>query len=439
MRMYDIINHKKNGGVLSDEEIRYFIDGFTRSEIPDYQASALLMAICLKGMNEAETATLTDAMLHSGDVADLSSIPGIKVDKHSTGGVGDKTSMVIGPIVASCGVSVAKMSGRGLGHSGGTIDKLESIPGLQTAIDPERFRAIVRSTGIAIIGQSGDIAPADKKLYALRDVTATVDAIPLIASSIMSKKLASGSDAILLDVKTGSGAFLKTLDESIALAKAMVSIGTHSGRRVMALITDMDAPLGRAIGNALEVEEAVDTLRGRGPEDLTSVCMDLASYMLMLAGAADDAANCRAMAESAAAGGKAFDKFCEMVAAQGGDISVLHDGFPKAPVLSPLTAAASGYVTHMDAEACGMASLELGAGRRRKEDDIDYSAGIILLKKVGEAVAAGDALAMLHTSDAGLLPEAEAVLSAAIVIGDAPPPAAKTLLAIVSEDGVAMM
>ena len=436
MRMYDIISRKKNGGALSEEEIRFFIDGFTRDEIPDYQASALLMAICLKGMDEKETAILTDAMLHSGDVADLSSIPGVKVDKHSTGGVGDKTSMVIGPIVASCGVPVAKMSGRGLGHTGGTIDKLESIPGLQTAIDPGRFRDIVRSTGIAIIGQSGNIAPADKKLYALRDVTATVDSIPLIASSIMSKKLAAGSDAILLDVKTGSGAFLKTLDESIALAQAMVSIGTHSGRRVMALITDMDAPLGSAIGNALEVEEAVKTLQGTGPDDLTLVCMDLAAYMLLLAGAANDIQGCRALAKGAISGGKAFGKFCDMVKAQDGDVAPLKNGFPKAPVISPLKAAASGYITHMDAEACGMASLELGAGRARKEDSIDYSAGIVLEKKAGDAVAAGETIAFLHTSDAARLTGAESILTAAITIGSTPPPAIKTILAVVSEDGV---
>ena len=439
MRMYDIINHKKNGGALSDEEIRYFIDGFTRSEIPDYQASALLMAICLKGMNEKETAVLTDAMLHSGDVADLSSIPGVKVDKHSTGGVGDKTSMIIGPIVASCGVPVAKMSGRGLGHTGGTVDKLESIPGFKTAIDPEHFLEMVRTTGIAIIGQSGDIAPADKKLYALRDVTATVDAIPLIASSIMSKKLAAGSDAILLDVKTGSGAFLKTIDDSIELAQAMVSIGAHSGRRVIALITDMDAPLGNAIGNALEVEEAVGTVRGRGPEDLTAVCMDLAGYMLLLAGAAGDIAGCRALAEDAVSSGRAFDKLCEMVTAQSGDVSVLHNGFEKAPVISPLKAAGGGYITHMDAESCGIASLELGAGRVRYEDDIDYSAGLILQKKVGDAVAAGDTLAFLHTSDAGKLSEAESILTTAITIGDLPPPVMKTVLAVVSEDGVKLM
>ena len=397
------------------------------------------MAICLKGMDERETAVLTDAMFRSGDMADLSSIPGVKVDKHSTGGVGDKTSLIIGPVVAACGVPVAKMSGRGLGFSGGTVDKLEAIPGLQTAIDPEHFRAIVRSTGIAIIGQSGDIAPADKKIYALRDVTATVESLPLIASSIMSKKLAAGSDAILLDVKTGSGAFMKTLDDSIELAKAMVSIGVRSGRRVMALITDMDTPLGNAIGNALEVEEVVCTLKGRGPDDLTAVCMELASYMLLLAGAADDIAECRALAKGAIDSGRAFEKLCAMVEAQCGDTSVLINGFAKAPVISPFKAAADGYITHMNAEQCGMASLALGAGRIRKEDNIDYNAGIILQKKTGDYVSAGETLAYLHTSDPEKLIEAEAHMTAAIKIGDTAPAAMKNILAVVSHNGVTMM
>jgi len=437
--MYDIIYRKKHGEALTDEEIRFFVEGFTRSEIPDYQAAALLMAICLKGMDEHETATLTDAMLRSGDMADLSSIPGIKVDKHSTGGVGDKTSLIIGPIVASCGVPVAKMSGRGLGHSGGTVDKLESIPGIQTAIDPEQFRAIVRTTGIAIIGQSGDIAPADKKLYALRDVTATVESLPLIASSIMSKKLAAGSDAILLDVKTGSGAFMKTLVDSIALAQAMVSIGVRSGRRVMALITDMDTPLGNAIGNALEVEEVVDTLSGNGPEDLTSVCMDLASYMFLLAGSAHDIEACRILAKDAVASGKALEKLSAMVQAQGGDASILKTGFPKAPIISEYKATVNGFITGMNAELCGMASLALGAGRIRKEDSIDYSAGIILHKKTGDFVSAGETLAILHTSDPKKIHEAEESLTAAITIGETPPPVMKTVLAVVSEEGVTML
>ena len=433
MRMYDIISRKKNGGALSEEEIRFFTEGFTRGEIPDYQAAALLMAICLRGMDGRETALLTDAMMRSGEMADLSSIPGVKVDKHSTGGVGDKTSLIVGPIVASCGVPVAKMSGRGLGHTGGTIDKLESIPGLRTAIAPDRFCAIVRATGLAIIGQSEAIAPADKKLYALRDVTATVDSIPLIASSVMSKKLAAGSDAILLDVKTGSGAFMKTLDDAVALARVMVSIGVRSGRRVMALVTDMDTPLGHAVGNALEVEEAVRTLRGVGPEDLTAVCAELAAYMLLLAGAADGLAACKALAEGAIGSGRAFAKFREMVAAQGGDVSALEGGFAKAPVISPFKAPASGYITHIDAGACGRASLALGAGRVRKEDGVDYSAGIVLQKKTGGHIAAGETIALLHTSDQSRLREAEELLSAAVAVGDRPPPAAEHILAVVSE------
>ncbi|MCL2045170.1 MAG: pyrimidine-nucleoside phosphorylase [Oscillospiraceae bacterium] len=439
MNMYDIITKKKSGLVLSEQEIRFFIDGFTKGEIPDYQASALLMAVCFQGMNEEETATLTDAMLHSGDMADLSSIPGIKVDKHSTGGVGDKTSMIIGPIAAACGVPVAKMSGRGLGHTGGTVDKLEAIPGLQTAIDSERFTEIVRSIGISIIGQSGNIAPADKKLYALRDVTATVDSIPLIASSIMSKKLAAGSDAILLDVKTGSGAFMKTFDDSIALAQAMVSIGIHSGRRMMALVTDMDVPLGSAIGNALEVQESIDTLQGKGPDDLSSMCIELASYMLLLADAGETLDACRLLCQNAISNGKAFDKLCAMVEAQGGDTTVLHKGFEKAAVTASYTAQSSGYITHLNAESCGMASLALGAGRETLEDSIDYSAGIVLLKKTGDYVAVGDEIAIFHTSDAGKLPTATEVFSSAISIGSEPPAKIKTIQAVVSETGVDLL
>ena len=431
IRMYDVITKKKNGAILSDDEICFFVEGFTNGSIPDYQASALLMAICLKGMDEHETTVLTDAMMRSGDIADLSSIPGVKVDKHSTGGVGDKTSLIIGPIVASCGVPVAKMSGRGLGHSGGTIDKLESIPGFRTDIAPEEFCNIVRSTGLAIIGQSGDIAPADKKIYALRDVTATVDSLPLIASSIMSKKLAAGADAILLDVKTGSGAFMKTLDDSVRLAQAMVSIGERSGRRVMALVTDMDSPLGCAIGNALEVQEAVDTLKGEGPDDLTEVCLTLASYMLLLAGISTELNECRRRAQDTIDSGSAFQKLCEMAAAQGGDTSVLNNGFSVAPIISPVKAAASGYLTGLNAEACGMASLALGAGRLRKDDLIDYSAGIMLNKKIGDNIAAGDTIATLHTSDASKLGDAEAILTDAVKISNSPPPEQDIIRAIV--------
>ena len=436
MRMYDIIAKKKYGEVLTEEEIRFFVKGFTAGEIPDYQVSALLMAIVLKGMDAAETTILTDAMLRSGDRADLSSIEGIKVDKHSTGGVGDKTSMIIGPIVAACGVPVAKMSGRGLGHTGGTIDKLEAIPGFQTSISPERFCEIVRKVGVSIIGQSGDIAPADKKLYALRDVTATVDSIPLIASSIMSKKLAAGSDAILLDVKTGSGAFMKTIEDSIALAQAMVSIGVRSGRRAMALITDMDVPLGNAIGNALEVWESADTLRGKGPRDLTDVCIELAAYMLLLAGAREDISACKKLAEDAVSSGAAFGKLCGMVREQGGDISVLENGFVKAPVISSVKATKGGFITHMNTESCGIASLALGAGRKSLADSIDFSAGIVLCKKTGDKISVGDTLAWLHTSDESLLGEAEEILLSGITVDDEPPEIKKTVLAVVTDTEV---
>lgn len=436
MTMYDIIMHKREGVALSDEEIRFFINGYTAGDIPDYQAAALLMAICINGMDERETATLTWEMAKSGDMVDLSQIPGIKVDKHSTGGVGDKTSLIIVPMVAACGVPVAKMSGRGLGHTGGTIDKLESIPGLETSIEREQFFSIVRDTGLAIVGQSGQIAPADKKLYALRDVTATVDNLSLIASSIMSKKLAAGADAILLDVKTGSGAFMKTLDDSIALAQAMVKIGENLGRRTMALVTDMDVPLGNAIGNSLEVAEAVDVLNGNGPDDLTSVCLELAANMLLLAGLGE-LDQCRRFAEESITSGSAFRKFRAMAKAQGGDPSVLDNPkkFPKAPINRPVTASIGGWITHMDTEAFGMASVILGAGRLRKEEAIDHSAGIVLERKVGDRVTPGETLAILHTARKDKLDEAEQLLSRAITIGEAPPKAVKAILARVTAEG----
>jgi pyrimidine-nucleoside phosphorylase len=433
--MYDIINHKKNGNALTEAEINFFVSGFTQGEIPDYQVAALLMAISLKGMNDDETATLTNAMQNSGDSVDLSAIPGIKVDKHSTGGVGDKTTLIIAPIVAACGVPVAKMSGRGLGFTGGTIDKLEAIPGLRTDIAPLDFQAIVREIGLAIIGQSGDIAPADKKIYALRDVTATVDSLPLIASSIMSKKLAAGSDAILLDVKTGSGAFMKSLDDAIALAQAMVSIGTKSGRRVMALVTDMDTPMGQAIGNALEIEEVVATLHGSGPEDLTGICIIFAAYMLVLGGVAKDIEAGKEMASEAVTSGAAFAKLKEMVTAMDGDASVLLSGFAKAKHIVPLTANSDGFIFHMDAEACGMAALSLGAGRTKKEDEIDFGAGIILEKKTGDIVKTGDILAYLHTNDEERIATAMTILTAAITISSVPPHPVKAIQAFINEAG----
>lgn len=416
MRMYDVIMKKRNGGVLTDEEIKFFIDGYTKGEIPDYQASAFMMAVYFQGMNNHETSVLTRFMAESGDTVDLSAIPGIKVDKHSTGGVGDKTTLVIGPIVAACGVPVAKMSGRGLGHTGGTLDKLEAIPNFKTNISTEKFFEIVNNIGVSVVGQTGNLAPADKKLYALRDVTATVDNISLIAASIMSKKIAAGSDAILLDVKTGSGAFMKTIDKSIELAQTMVSIGEHVGRKTVALITEMDRPLGNAIGNSLEVIEAVNTLKGYGPEDLTEICLQLSANMLYLAGKGD-IEECMKLAKDALSSGRALTKFREMVIAQGGDVSVIDnlELFEKAPIMYEVKAERDGWISAMDTERCGIASVVLGAGRENKEDIIDYSAGIILKAKIGEQVIKGQSLAILFTSRESAVKVAEAMLKQAII------------------------
>ena len=437
VRMYDLIEKKKHSGVLTGEEIRGMVSGYVAGDIPDYQMSAMLMAICFQGMNAQETTDLTMAMVYSGDTADLSGIAGIKVDKHSTGGVGDKTSLVIGPIAASLGVKIAKMSGRGLGHTGGTLDKLESIPGLTTGIDKERFFKIVDEVGIAIIGQTGNMVPADKKLYALRDVTATVDSVPLIASSIMSKKLAAGSDAIVLDVKTGSGAFMKTLDDSITLAKEMVAIGTGAGRKCCALITDMDVPLGHAVGNSLEVAEAVRTLRGEGPADLTEVCLQLAANMLFMAGKGT-VAECRALAEAVLADGRAVDVLAAMVKAQGGDPAYIYDTsrFPAAPFVRKVLSPADGYVTCIDAEGCGIAAAMLGAGRAKKEDAIDYSAGICLHKKYGDRLKKGDVLAELYASDEARFAGAEQKFLDSYTIGEAPAAEKKLVYARVTADGV---
>lgn len=437
MRMYDILAKKRDGGILTDEQIQFFIDGYVSGAIPDYQASALLMAIFLKGMTPHETAALTRSMAQSGDLVDLSSIDGIKVDKHSTGGVGDKTTLIVAPVVASLGVRVAKMSGRGLGHTGGTVDKLESIPGFRTTLDREAFFDVVRRVGVSVIGQSGNLAPADKKLYALRDVTATVNSIPLIASSIMSKKIAAGSDRILLDVKTGSGAFMKTLEDSIALAKEMVSIGEHVGRRTVALITDMDRPLGCAIGNALEVREACETLQGRGPADLTEVCIELAANMLWLA-EKGELAQCRSLARQQIANGEAFAKLKEMVQAQGGDTSVLDDPEKFAPpnVCYEVLAQREGFLYAMDTEKCGIASVELGAGREKKEDPIDYSAGIVLRKKVGDFVRKGEVLASFYSSEESKCRTAEQTFTQALRIQDARPEQTALIYARVTAQGV---
>lgn len=437
MRMYDVIVKKRNGELLTEEEIRFMVEGYVKGDIPDYQMSAMLMAVYLKGMSDEETAILTDAVAHSGDMVDLSRIEGIKVDKHSTGGVGDKTTLVVAPMVAACGVKVAKMSGRGLGHTGGTVDKMEAIPGMRTTLTEEEFFSVVNSTGLSVIGQSGNLAPADKKLYALRDVTATVDSIPLIAASIMSKKLAAGNDCILLDVKTGSGAFMKTLEDSITLAEKMVAIGEHSGKKTMALITNMDIPLGSLIGNSLEVIEAVETLQGKGPGDLTEVCLSLAAGMLFLAGKGS-LEECREMAEKTIADGSALKKLAAMVEAQGGDPAVIHNPsiFAKAPFEKEIKALKSGYITHMNTEQCGIASSLLGAGRITKESQIDYTAGIALKKKVGQQVEEGETIAVLYASKRDLFADAEHELLKAVTIGGQKPEEEPLIYARVTGAGV---
>lgn len=400
MRIYDIILKKRYGGELTDEEIEFFVSAASKSEIEDYQITALLMAICFNGMTERETATLTLAMARSGDMVDLSSIDGYTVDKHSTGGVGDKTTLIVAPIVAALGGKVAKMSGRGLGHTGGTVDKLESIEGFKTTLSGDAFLSQVNSIGLSVIGQSGDLAPADKKLYALRNDTATVDSIPLIASSIMSKKLAAGSRGIVLDVKTGSGAFMKSVEESEALAKAMVKIGKAAGRDTVAVITNMDIPLGNAVGNSLEVIEAIETLRGNGCEDLTTVCIELATNMLTLV-TGKDKDTCVSMAKGAIEDGSALLKLREMAEAQGGNPEWIDNPelFPKAEYSFEIKAGCDGYIKSMDAEKIGVASLLLGAGRNKKSDVLDFSAGIILKAKTGDKVAKGDTVATLYAND----------------------------------------
>ncbi len=423
MRMYDIIMKKRNGGELSKEEIDFFIEGYTKGEIPDYQVSALMMAIYFRKMTEAETLALTMAMADSGDRLDLSGIRGVKVDKHSTGGVGDKTSLALAPMVAACGIPVAKMSGRGLGHTGGTIDKLESFPGFTTALTTERFIDNVNRIGIAIMGQTADLAPADKKLYALRDVTATVDNLSLIASSIMSKKLAAGADAIVLDVKTGSGAFMKQEAEAKALAEEMVKIGKNAGRRTVAVISDMDQPLGFAVGNALEVREAIETLRGNGPEDFLELCLTLGSQMLMAGGKAESAREAEEMLRAVIADGSALGKLAEFVEAQGGDGSAVYhpELLPQAAIQEPVAAPESGYLSRIVCDEVGICSLILGGGRETKESEIDLSVGLVLCKKVGDYVEAGEPLAVIHANDADRAEQARArYLKACTIAGEAP-------------------
>lgn len=400
MRMVDIIEKKRDGQELTTAEINFFIEGYTKGEIPDYQASALAMAIYFQDMNDRERADLTRAMVESGDTIDLSAIDGVKVDKHSTGGVGDTTTLVLAPLVASLGVPVAKMSGRGLGHTGGTIDKLESIAGFHVELTREQFIDLVNRDKVAVIGQSGNLTPADKKLYALRDVTGTVNSIPLIASSIMSKKIAAGADAIVLDVKTGDGAFMKTQEDAEELAHAMVRIGNHVGRKTIAIISDMSQPLGFAIGNALEVKEAIETLQGKGPKDLTELVLTLGSQMVILAGKAKTTEEAKEMLLDAIHSGKALAKFKEFLANQGGDASIVDDltKLPQAKYKIELPAKQSGYISRMVADEIGVASMILGAGRATKEDVIDLAVGLVLHKKVGDKVEEGESILTIYSN-----------------------------------------
>ena len=423
MRMYDIIIKKRNGGELSKEEIDFFVEGYTRGEIPDYQVSSLMMAVFFQKMSERETYDLTMAMANSGDMLDLSTITGIKVDKHSTGGVGDKTSLALIPMAAACGIPVAKMSGRGLGHTGGTIDKLESFPGFSTALTQQQFIDNVNRIGAAIMGQTADLAPADKKLYALRDVTATVDNMSLIASSIMSKKLAAGADAIVLDVKTGSGAFMKEEKDAKALAEEMVKIGKNAGRKTIAVISDMDQPLGFAVGNALEVKEAIETLKGNGPKDFVELCLTLGSRMLIAGGVAADEKEAKKKLMTAIDEGSALKKLADFVEAQGGDPEAVYntDLLPKASLVRNIAAPKAGYISHIACDEVGICSLILGGGRETKESEIDLSVGIVLQKKVGDHVDENDTLAVIHANDEGKLKEAEKrYLAACAITPEAP-------------------
>ncbi|RCX23193.1 pyrimidine-nucleoside phosphorylase [Fontibacillus phaseoli] len=440
MRAVDLIRKKRDGMELTGEEIGYLIKGYSEGEIPDYQMAAWAMAVYYQGMSARETADLTLHMASSGDMIDLASIRGVKVDKHSTGGVGDKTTIVIGPLVAAAGVPVAKMSGRGLGHTGGTIDKLEAIRGFSVELGQEQFFRQVNEIGLAVVGQSGNMTPADKKLYGLRDVTATVDSIPLIASSVMSKKIAAGADAIVLDVKTGSGAFMKTLDDSIRLAKAMVDIGTQVGRSTIAVISDMDQPLGYGIGNALEIQEAIATLRGEGPKDLEEVCLILASHMLVLGGMAESEEEARAILQQKLESGEALDRLKMMVEAQGGDISQIENAelLPQAELHVEVKAETAGFVESIQAEEIGIAAMLLGAGRETKDSVIDLAAGLTLRKKIGDPVEVGEVLAVLHLNSSYevRLEEASRKVREAYGISDDKVPRRPLVFALVTPEGV---
>lgn len=436
MRMYDLIEKKKLGEPLSNEEIRRLIESYTEGVIPDYQMSAFLMAVCFQGMDVEEITEMTLAMARSGEMADLGGIHGTKVDKHSTGGVGDKTTLIAAPMAAACGIPIAKMSGRGLGFTGGTVDKLESIPGYRTTLSKEEFFRNVNEIGISLIGQSGELAVADKKIYALRDVTATVDSIPLIASSIMSKKIAAGADAILLDVKAGSGAFMKTEQQALDLAATMVAIGKQAHRRTVALITDMNQPLGNTAGNAIEVEEAIQTLQGNGPQDLTELCVQLAGNMLFLAGKGE-LEDCLEMARRSLKDGSAYEKFYQMVQRQGGDVAYLENPslFPKAQEYA-VTALQDGYLFSMQTEEIGAVAGLLGAGREKKGDTVDPAAGIRFLKKTGDAVKQGEPIALLYTNLPQKVREAQQRYQNAVVISQEKPKQTPLVYARVSADGV---
>lgn len=435
MRMYDIIQHKRDNKELSGEEIQFFVEEYTAGNIPDYQAAALAMAIFFNGMTPEETAALTLAMAHSGDVMDLTPIKGVKVDKHSTGGVGDKTSLVLGPMVAALGVPVAKMSGRGLGHTGGTIDKLESFPGFQTGIPEQEFFDNVNRIGIAIAGQTGNLAPADKKLYALRDVTATVESIPLIASSIMSKKIAAGADVIVLDVKVGSGAFMKDEESAVKLADTMVRIGDNVGKKTMAVVSDMDEPLGYAVGNALEVKEAIDTLAGNGPQDLYELCLELGSHMVAGAGKAQNCAEAKEMLAGTIKDGSALRKLAELVEAQGGNPEAVYDTelLPKASIEYEYRADREGYVSRIVCDIVGTSAMVLGGGRENKDSVIDLSVGIVLEAKKGAYVHKGDVLARFYANDENKLSDAVKRFADAYVIEDTKPAGSRLIKKVIME------
>lgn len=433
MNMVDIILKKREGEKLSAEEIKHFINGYTKGDIPDYQASALLMAIYFQGMDKEETYQLTKAMKESGDVVDLSAISGIKVDKHSTGGVGDKTTLVVGPLAAACGVPVAKMSGRGLGFTGGTVDKMESIPGFRTTLEEEEFMELVNRVGLSVIGQTAHIAPADKKLYALRDVTATVDNLSLITASIMSKKLASGSDAIVLDVKCGNGAFMENLEEAVELAKGMVDIGNADGKKTIAVITDMNQPLGHAVGNSNEVIEAIETLKGKGPSDITQLALTLSGIMIYAGGHAETMEEGMEKAKEALHSGRALEKLASFIEGQGGDPAVVEDYslFPQPTTYQKVLAQESGYITEIQARSIGLASQHSGAGREKKEDPIDLSAGIILRKKVGDPVAKGDVLAEVSGRDSLKVRQGAEEAAKAFTIGPTAPELGPIIIRII--------